>query len=292
MGARASQELDRWASVSDLALMSRKMRIIPTLPAECQVEALRYLWRSLRWVPTGEELLSPQTPCDSLMVIVRGEVQAILGRTNLIPMLPEGSFLCEFALLGRGRRRANDQSPSLAPSNAVSPLWAFRSWRKLPPPVLGLVEDFLVKDSAIPRFHGCVRTTRPSLIGHLTHGQFLAALRKAEDADAVPNFRELHVNRNVLWNVTAMGANARELGAQDIAALRVVCEGPMQISCSSVGATLRQAPKLLCGGCCCGPQRGEVEELRPHENERLPNEQVEELIPQPDRERMEEEEGL
>ena len=41
MGAQASEELQVWSSVSDLALMTHKMKVIPALPAECQVEALR-----------------------------------------------------------------------------------------------------------------------------------------------------------------------------------------------------------------------------------------------------------
>lgn len=261
MGAQASQELERWASVSDLAFLSQKMRIIPTLPAECQVEALRYLWRSLHWIPAGEELLSPAVACDRLLVIVRGEVQAILGQSQYIPLLPGGSFLCEYALLGRGLRPAHGGT---AVARSVSPLWAFRGWTKLSRPMLGLVEEYLVAPCNAARFHGRVRTTRPTLVGSLSRGEFLAALRKAEDPSTVPNFRELQAKRNQLWNVTAMGANVRELGAQDIAALRVVCEGRMNMSCTSVGPMLRQVPSSLFGSCCTSPAPGEEEEELEH----------------------------
>merc|ERR1712241_228118 len=120
-----------------MGMMSRKMRIIPTLPAECQVETLRYLWRSLRWVAGGQDLLSPGMPCEELIVIVRGEVQAILGQHSYIPLLPEGSFLCEYSLLGRGTRTHHGISkPGGHRPVGASPFWFLRSWRKLPLPLL------------------------------------------------------------------------------------------------------------------------------------------------------------
>jgi len=263
MGAQASQELDRWVSVSDLALISRKMRIIPTLPAECQVEALRYLWRSLRWVQGGTDLLTPSMACDCLYVILRGEAQAVLGCSRYMPLLPEGSYLCEAALLGRATRRSQVESQWARRPSGADPVWPLRRCKKLPQGVLGVVSDFLSARSSAPGFHGRVRTTQPTLVATLTRGQFMAALRKASDPASVPALSELHVSCNGLQNITAMGVEPRELGAQDIAALRVVCEGPMNMSCASVGPALRAAaapPSWLFSG-CCAPGRTQEEEL-------------------------------
>lgn len=265
MGAWASQELDRWTSVSDLALVSRRMRIIPTLPVECQVEALRYLWRSLRWLPAGEDLLAPDLACDSLLVIVRGEAQAVLGSSGYMPLLPEGSFFCEASLLGRASRRSGGDQGKCSrrpfPHLQAWPLlWPLRGAWQLPGHVLWLVDEFLAPGCDAPRFHGRVRTTRRTLVAALSRGQFLASLRKAAEPSTIPAFDRLRVGCNALQNVTSMGASARELAAQDIAALRVVCEGPMNMSCATVGPAWRCVPASFCGiSTEAGPDGAEAE---------------------------------
>jgi CRP-like cAMP-binding protein len=254
-GTQASEELEKLASVSDLAFYSRKMRVIPALPAECQVEALRRLWRSLYRVAAGTELIAPHEPNDRLILIVRGEVQAVLGQSDFIPLLPEGSFLCESFLLrdddGRGDIAAS------ASKRQRSHVWMFRGGRRsLPSPALALVDDFLtgiVRRG--PQLHGRVRATRPSLIAELTRTDFLECLDKAEDAYAARSFRDMPVSWNMLQNVRTFGAEARALGAVDINALRIVCEGPTHMSCQGVTPALRAAvPNGLFGGCMQPPQ--------------------------------------
>eukprot|EP00929_Paragymnodinium_shiwhaense_P097678 TRINITY_DN59302_c0_g1_i1.p1 TRINITY_DN59302_c0_g1~~TRINITY_DN59302_c0_g1_i1.p1 ORF type:complete len:271 (+),score=15.81 TRINITY_DN59302_c0_g1_i1:117-929(+) len=244
MGNAASEAVDSWASVSDIALYSRRMKVIPALPAECQVLALRRIWRSLRWVPSGTELLTPHQPLDRMFLVVRGELQAVLATTNYVPLLPEGSFLCEAALLrgDEGEREQGDRQDVL---------WALRRCRRVPTGVLDIVHEFLIGKTRWlgPRFHGRIRTTERSLIGTITRQEFLDVLEQAEDPTMAKEIFDLErggthaasARCNVLQNVTAYGAQAQALGTQEIAALRVVCEGPTNISCRGAVAPVMRA---------------------------------------------------
>merc|ERR1719215_680438 len=137
--------------------------------------------------------------------------------------------------------------------------------KNLPSLVTDLVAEFLAAPSSGPRFHGRIRTTRPSLIATLTRGQFRLALRKAEDPSSLPEFNNLNIGCNVLRNVISLDTSSRELGAKDIAALRVVCEGPMNMSCTNVVSGVKKAPGFLlgmCGGGTVTPEE-ELNDARP-----------------------------
>lgn len=244
MGAQVSEEVERWVSAADLTYQTRKMRVIPALPAECQVQALKKMWHSLRWVSAGEAILGPQARAPGLILIVRGEAQAILGCTQYMPLLPEGAFVCEAALLSDGASEGDPYSiPGLlaagggGPSGRRprgNPAWPLRRWHSFPEGLLSVIQDFLVKRrSTGPRFDGQLRATRRSLIAELTREEYLLILDWAEDQDAVRDLRGGgdEVPRNPLQNVVSLDARARALGSEDIAALRVVCDGPMNISC-------------------------------------------------------------
>lgn len=253
MGNAASEELEKFVSVSDLAMLTRKMRVIPSLPAECQIEAIRYLWRNMRWVSPREVLVQPGTPNDRMVVIVKGEAEAILGGYNCsyIPLLPAGSFVGEAAMVGvvsTGNSTGNS-------TGKRGPFWVLRrkpasqgtsnGTRTLPDPLMDLVESFLGGRTRGPTFHGKVCTTRRSLIAEITRAELRAAVARHNGAEA-ERLDNMLVSRNSLQNVASFAASRRELGAQDLAALRVVCEGPMRVSCS--GAT-RGIRATLLGGC-------------------------------------------
>lgn len=226
MGAQISEELTAWASVTDLAAMSIKMRIIPALPAECQVKVLHWLWRSLRWLPGGTDLVTPHELNDRLFLIVQGEAQVILQGHSYIMLLPEGSFACEAALLCCLGGKA---SSSVEPDG----LSVLRRARRLPNGVLGIVRQFLARDASWPSFHGRLRTTRRSLVASLARSELLQAIDNCSDEDKraaleVVN-RGQSAQSNPLQNVISFHPRATPLGAQDMAALRVVCEGPMRL---------------------------------------------------------------
>lgn len=268
MGAQASEELATWASVSDLALITRRMRVIPTLPAECQVEAIRRMWQSLQWVPPAEVLITPGEASDRLFVVVRGEAEALIGGSGYIALLPEGAFVCEASLLGHGAP-GREEGPrgwgaSLrSPGQRADVVWPLRRWRRIPAGALSIVEEFLTKNPCGPRFQGKVRTTRRSLIATLSRQQFLAILAVHESPD-VRAMANMQARYNGLQNVTVCGAEARALGAQDIAALRVVCEGPMNVSCQqAVEPTIRVLKQGIFGSCWGSARPTSTTELPP-----------------------------
>jgi len=241
MGAQVSEELTAWASVTDLAAMSVKMKILPALPADCQVEVLRRLWRSLRWLPPGLDIISPREMNDRLFVIVRGEAQAIISGSAYIVLLPEGSYACEAALLGRGVGRSLPYA-----SGAVAPmeLVPLRQQRRIPTGVLKVVRQFLEREADWPIFPGRIRTTRRSLVATLARQELLQVVEQLgpEDRASVEWLMRSSgqvVMCNPLQNVTDFNHTARPLGAQDVAALRVVCEGPMRfpVVCRATGST-------------------------------------------------------
>lgn len=267
MGAQVSEELDRWVSVSDLALTTTRMRIIPALPAECQVEILRVLWRSLHWVPRGEILVTPSEPCDRMYVVARGEAEVILSNTSYIPLLPEGTFVCEAALLGFGGQpngvvRGLSATATGCSASAwgcpppqprqipvVDPVWPLRRDKRFPSGPLSLISEFLRKQSTGgPRFQGKIRTTRRSLIATLTRQELLSVLH-AKGSDAVRGLADMPATCNALQNVTAFGAEVQGVNVNDVAA-RVVCEGPMHASCQPV---LRGVKQGLFGACMHPP---------------------------------------
>lgn len=249
--------LAAWASMTDLALATRRMKVIPSLSAECQVEILRSLWRNLRWVQAGAPLLCPSEPNDRLIVIVQGEAEAVFGGYDLahIPLLPAGSFVGEAALVvPSGASAAEPRRLALAPER-FRPLRCLRRRALLPGPLEAEVESFL-RPIRGPKFTGWVRTTRESLVAELTRKEFLAAVAR-HDAASASGLQELaHVRCNVWQNVRTFGER-RELGAQDFAALRVVCEGPTMVSCAGFqrGAGLAWHALLADGpfGLCAGP---------------------------------------
>ncbi|CAK0895721.1 unnamed protein product [Prorocentrum cordatum] len=254
--------LASWASMADLALATRRMKVIPSLPAECQVEALRALWRNLRWVQAGTPLLRPSEPNDRMIVIVQGEAEAVFGGYDLahIPLLPAGSFVGEAALVVPSSAGVADSShlhlPHLAPER-LRPLRCLRRRALLPGPLQAEVESFLRTSRGL-KFKGWVRTTRESLVADLTRKEFLAAVAR-HDAGSASGLSELaHVHCNVWQNVKTFGER-RELGAQDFAALRVVCEGPTRVSCAGFqrGAEVAWGALLADGpfGACAGPSR-------------------------------------
>lgn len=257
MGAQASEEIDRWVSVSDLALATRRMRVVTALPSECQVEVLRVLWRSLRYVPAGEILVTPSQTCDRMFVVARGEAEVLLSTTDYIPLLPEGAFVCEAALLGSsGGQPSGEGCASSAagwhglsaarPRRLIDPVWSLRRTAILPRGPLGIIAEFLVKPSTVdgPRFPGKLRTTRRSLMAELTREEFRSILR-AHGADVVQGFADMPATCNALQNVTVFGVEAQTVNANDIAA-RVVCEGPIHASCQSGLRVVRQG---LLGSC-------------------------------------------
>lgn len=228
MGAQASQDLASLPLAADIMMLVRKMRVIPALPAECQVEAVRLLLRSVRWLLPGEVLLEAGENPDRLVVIVRGEAEAVLGRSSKIPILPEGAYFGEAGLLvERGGPR------EAAPRCRGDPAWALRRWRRLPGGVLDIVAGFLRGRTTGRRFWGRIRTTRRSLIATLGRQELLAAALRVQGkgGDALRVLCGLPACCNVLQNVTEFGAEAKVLGARDLAALTVVCEGPLQVSC-------------------------------------------------------------
>mmetsp|Transcript_54448 Transcript_54448/g.174582 ORF Transcript_54448/g.174582 Transcript_54448/m.174582 type:complete len:251 (-) Transcript_54448:72-824(-) len=245
MGAQASEELTAWVAASDLALVLPRMRVLPTLNKDCQVEAVRRLWRSLHWMPAGEVLLARGDLSSRLFVIVRGEVEVVLGNSSYIPLLPAGCFFCEAALLSR-RDSAGQEWPT---KGGARPWWPLRRWRRIPAGAVGMIEDFLAERGG-PRFQGRVRTTQRSLVATLTRQELAAIVKTHGGADAAHALDGTNASCNVLQNVIAFGsASAHTLGAQDLAALRVVCEGPLRVSCQGAAAPVLRG---LCGA-CMGP---------------------------------------
>lgn len=245
MGAQVSEEIAAWASVSDLALIVPRMKVIPALPPECQVKVIRRLWRNLRWVPAGQTLVMTRRSISDFYVLVAGELEAMLGSHAHIWMMPPGTFFCEAALLDwRGLEAAGVRS-------YASPAWALRRWTGLPAGPTGIVEDFLKLPLTGPRFQGHIRTARRSLVTTLTRDELLAAAHEVLGATAaVKKLDGLPVRCNALRNITTFSAPVRDLNAKDIAALKVVCEGPLFASCrGALVPDLRsQAQGLF--GCC------------------------------------------
>lgn len=200
------------------------------------------MWRNLQWVPPGTVLASPSLPCESLLVVVRGEAQAVLGCSGYLPLLPAGSFLCEANLLGRFKRIGQLDPPllnSCLAENWGDPTWPLRGKVQIPPIILDIISEFLTTPSSEPHFYGRVFTTLPSLVTSLSRRAFLQCLSRADDPGNVPDFDGMRITSDVLRNVRTIGSSERELGLQDIAALRIVCEGPVSISCASFGNVVR-----------------------------------------------------
>lgn len=251
MGAQTSEELVAWASASDVALIIPRMRVIPALPVECQVEAVRRLWRSLRWVPQGVRLLDPNDISDRVFIIVQGEAEAVLGSSKYIPILPAGSFFCEAALLQRGEIMHHLG----ATEERTDKMWPFQRWRRLPASVLAMIGVFLKNRRNNHRFRGRVRTTQRSLVATLTRQELLKILKVQGCSDAMHVLNNMPALCNALWNVTTFSAEARALSAQDMVALRVVCEGPLHTSCqASVIPAIRSVPRGMFGECMDRPQ--------------------------------------
>eukprot|EP00931_Biecheleriopsis_adriatica_P092349 TRINITY_DN66156_c0_g1_i1.p1 TRINITY_DN66156_c0_g1~~TRINITY_DN66156_c0_g1_i1.p1 ORF type:complete len:283 (+),score=81.86 TRINITY_DN66156_c0_g1_i1:67-915(+) len=244
MGAQVSEELAAWASVTDLAAMTVKMKILPALPAECQIEVLRRLWRSLRWLSSGTDLITPREMNDRLFVIVQGEAEAILSSSSYIVLLPEGTFACEAALLGH---QAASSTAGSEPRELL-PLRYAPSPKRWPEGVLGIIKKFLVRDTSWPSFPGRIRTTRRSLIATLARPELLQVVEglqgeeRQKSLDLINRSRGQVAHCNPLQNITYFGdAKARPLGAHDMAALRVVCEGPMALQAVCSGPSGLQA---------------------------------------------------
>ncbi|CAE8584137.1 unnamed protein product, partial [Polarella glacialis] len=125
--------------------------------------------------------------------------------------------------------------------------------------------QFLARDACWPSFPGRVRLTRRSLVATLARRDLLEVLQslkgeaRKEGLELVAGGQTVHCNP--LQNVTFFGqVESKPLGAQDMAALRVVCEGPMRLQAvcrTSLG------PSLGLFGSCLGGDRpnSQVEEL-------------------------------
>lgn len=241
-----------WTSVSDLALMTHKMKVIPALPAECQVEALKRIWSSLRWVPQWTELHAAQDPVDRLIVIAQGEAEVILGHTSYVPVLPAGTYVCEAALLG--------QSWSWKGLNGkyAQHFRILERARILPSGPLKVLETFLSRELAAPKSCMKLRTTRRSLVGELTGTALWDILRKVHGGLSPKQLSELPARCNALQNITAIGARAQLLGREDVSALRVVCEGSLNVSCEGAAPAVRRLATAGFLGFCKG--RGSLQE--------------------------------
>lgn len=250
MGAAASDELEKWASVGDLTAHSRKMRVLPALPAECQIDALRRMWRNLHWVNPDTDLICAGDILDRMLLIVSGEAEAILSHTPYIPVMAEGFYICEAALLDVALTAEAD---ALVPWRPSGHSWLLERWGRLPMLALSLVEKFLWQRSRSWQqgFPGRVRTTRRSLIAELTRDDFREVLRKAKCPEDLPPLSRSMVGVSILHNVTSLNAVPNQLGAQDVAALRVVCEAPVNISCQAMAPPWPGAEKggLLFSSC-------------------------------------------
>eukprot|EP00811_Abedinium_folium_P002103 NODE_11928_length_1257_cov_5.150442.p1 GENE.NODE_11928_length_1257_cov_5.150442~~NODE_11928_length_1257_cov_5.150442.p1 ORF type:complete len:290 (-),score=48.91 NODE_11928_length_1257_cov_5.150442:388-1233(-) len=253
-GSRASEELVSWASVSDLAFLCGKMRVLPSLSKECQVEALRKLWRSLQWLPAGKVLLERGTANRSLLLIVYGEAEVVLASSRYTPILSDGAYLCEAALLGSGRCVAGVAIPCAR----GGPAWPLQSLRRLPSHLISSINEFVVTadGSRLPVFEGRARLTRRSLVASLSC-QELAAIVRVHDPAGLTMLAKTRAKCNPLQNITSFNAATQTLGAQDVAALRVVCEGPLTLTCqSNVAAAilppLTMPPTLRSMMCCNG----------------------------------------
>lgn len=246
MGAQVSEEVERWASVGDLAAIAPRMRVIRALPVPCQVEVVRRLWRNSRWVPPGEVLVMTSDFVDRFIVLIAGEAEVLLGNRSCIWMVPSGTFFCEVALLDWRGVKANGLQAY------ASPAWALRRWRRISAPAARLVEDFLKRPLHGPRFHGQVRAARRSLVATLTRSELLEAAEVHGAQEAVLGLDALPVSCNVFRNVATFAAPTRDMDAKDIAALRLVCEGPLLSTCrGAVVPDLRgQASGLFS---CCAP---------------------------------------
>jgi len=249
MGVSASEEFVAWASVSDLATIVPRMKILPALPVECQVEALRVLWRSLHWVPAKSVLLSLSDSYDRLFIVVRGEVELLLSDSKYIPLLPAGSFFCEAALLARG---GGTDRPRTGTAVGGGPWWALTRCkrRKLPQPAVQLVQAFLRRGG--PRLAARVQTTQRSLISTLSRQELIRAAELQNCSAALRDLESKPLVCNRMRNITHLNADAQTLTSQDMAALRVVCEGPMNASCQgTVLPACRSLHRSIFGECLC-----------------------------------------
>lgn len=225
------------------------MKVIPALPAECQVQTLKKLWRNLAWLPPGEVLLTPDQPSDRLYVVVRGEAELLMGSSDYTPLLPEGSFICEMALL-------QDYEAMVEPLSGIrnkgGHLWSFRGWKRIPASVLSIVEEYLGKKSIGPCVVAKVRTTQRSLVTSLTNRELRSIARsQGEETNlALSELIQTPASQNALLNVGIFGATSQALSAHDMAALRVVCDGPMGITCRGVtGLGARMAANGIFSSC-------------------------------------------
>lgn len=200
---------------------------------------------------------------DKMQLIVSGEAEVLLSHTSYIPILAEGSFFCEAALLDVPRGKGEVDLSMYHPSGYR---WLLQHWNRLPQPALALVEEFLKRrrNAGAQGFPGRVRTTRRSLLAELTRHDLQQVLNQAEDPEALPSLSRSMAGVNIMQNIGSFGAVARQLGHQDVAALRVICEAPVNISCRTVPSALWAAsrpPKVNSGsgpggilfGCCTSP---------------------------------------
>jgi hypothetical protein len=219
-------------------------------------------------------------PVDRMLVVLRGEVEALFTYTSYIPLLSDGAFVCEAALLpvwelstegkeaiesagmqqhGQSltRRALSGGHHNSAYANRPmgTPMLGrvLHRWHRLPGPAVEMVLQWLYSEQAIkgPRFNGRLRTTCRSLVGELSRHEFRQVLAVAEDSASLPElgYRDtasVDTLQNVLsWGVGNVSSPAHQLGEADISALRVVCDAPVDISCRGVGA----AGGLLFGTC-------------------------------------------
>jgi hypothetical protein len=75
------------------------------------------------------------------------------------------------------------------------------------------------------------------------------SILESHGSDATAGLLQLPATFNTLQNVTAFGAEAQEVNANDIAR-RMVCEGPIHASCQPIVRSVRQG---LFGGCMQPP---------------------------------------
>lgn len=69
-------DFSSWVSVTDLILLFSKMKFLASLPKEMHAPVVQRLWRNVRRVPPGEELVSFAVPNDRLVMILGGEAEA------------------------------------------------------------------------------------------------------------------------------------------------------------------------------------------------------------------------
>jgi hypothetical protein len=220
MGNRASEEAVIYYSVKDLAQLLPTMKVLPALTSTAQVAALKVLWQNLHWVSPRTVLAHGQV--DRLVLLVRGEAEVVLRGGSEIFILPSGTFFGEAALLQNSVPVSDRRD-----RKSEAPLWMMRNGT-LGADLLGRVGEFLVSRSGRV-FQARIQATERSLVTELTHEQLASVLPHEERAVLAQAAR-----CNRLQNVLAFSAGSRRrLGDEDVTALRVVCDNPIRVACST-----------------------------------------------------------